>query len=241
MRIVAVSYLNTLPFIYGLKNSGKLNDFDLQLEVPSLCSERLLKNEADIVLTPVVSALDNPLFEITSDYCIGAQGKVDSVLLLSRKPISEIDKIYLDFDSKTSVLLAKVLAKKFWHISPQWLPYNPAIPVESVVLIGDKTFQEKEKYPYSYDLGEEWFKYVRLPFVFACWVIRKDIPADYRIQLNAALKYGVEHIRDMVNNIEGVTLSKEELLYYYQHSISYDLNNAKRAGMNLFLEEIRQI
>ena len=114
LRISAVSYLNSLPFVYGIKNSGFLKNIELSLDVPSVCADKLISGKADIGLVPVAAI---PLIKnarIVSDFCIGADGKVQSVLLISRKPLQEIQKVYLDLESRTSVGLAKVLAKEYW-------------------------------------------------------------------------------------------------------------------------------
>jgi len=112
LKISAVSYLNTLPFLYGIKNSGLAEKTVFEQDIPSICASKLLNNEVDIALVPIAVI---PLMKesyIISDYCIGASGKVKTVLLLSDVPLNEIKSIYLDYQSKTSVNLIRILAKK---------------------------------------------------------------------------------------------------------------------------------
>ena len=54
IRISAVSYLNTIPFIYGLKQSELIDNIDLRLDYPSVCADKLINNEVDLALVPVV-------------------------------------------------------------------------------------------------------------------------------------------------------------------------------------------
>ena len=115
-------------------------------------------------------------YEIISDYCIGAVGKVKTVVLFSQVPLNQITKIYLDTHSRTSVNLVKVLAREYWKINPEWEQWDEtqtnSLPV-SAVMIGDKTFAMVQQYRYTYDLAEEWQDFTNLPFVFACWVANK--------------------------------------------------------------------
>ena len=114
-KVSAVSYLNTIPFIHGIKSSNISDFIDLQLDYPSVCAQKLINNEVDIALVPVVVLKDNPQFNIISDYCIGSNGKVDTVCLYSDVPLKEIKEIYLDYQSRTSIELLKVLCKD--HLS----------------------------------------------------------------------------------------------------------------------------
>ena len=193
LKISAVSYLNTIPFVYGIQKSGHMKDFRLDLDVPAVCAAKLKNGEADIALVPVgaLPEFDHP--EIVSEYCIGARGKVRTVLLLSQQPLDQISQVHLDHDSMTSVKLVKVLAKNFWKISPGWknlYPGQPELPgnLESMVAIGDKTFELVKHYKYIYDLAEEWTKFTSLPFVFAVWMSSGPVPGPFVKSLNDALE-----------------------------------------------------
>jgi chorismate dehydratase len=240
IRISAVSYLNTLPFIYGIQHSGMTAGFSLSLDIPSECARKLIENEADISLIPV-GALPSLLhYEIISNYCIGASGKVRTVLLLSNSPLDRIREVYLDGDSRTSVQLVKVLSDKLWKISPEWKSLGNLSPVEippdaGVVLIGDKTFYGRTYFRYCSDLAEEWFKLTGLPFVFAAWASNRKIPAEFIEELNKAFLWGLTHKAEAVDSIQNPIISKEDLLSYLEHDISYNLDEDKRKGMAMFL------
>ena len=90
IKVSAVSYLNTLPFIYGINNSEVVNDIKLSLDIPSDCGMKLLSGEVDLGLVPVAILPQLKEYHIISDYCIGAEGKVDSVALYSDVPLDEI-------------------------------------------------------------------------------------------------------------------------------------------------------
>ena len=56
-------------------------------------------------------------FNIISEYCISVDGSVDTVCLYSNVLLNEISDIYLDYQSKTSVELLKIICKEYWKIS----------------------------------------------------------------------------------------------------------------------------
>ena len=245
-HITAVSYYNTLPFIYGIKHSGFLKNYTLSLDVPSECSKKLLSGEAEIGLIPVGSFIDFPHYQIISDLCIGAEGDVKSVVMLSNSPVAMISKIFLDSDSRTSVNLARILASKFWKISPAFVSNkgkdNNSLQLgEAIVLIGDKTFGLPQKYEYCYDLASEWIKFTGKPFVFAAWIAIKPIEPEFVINLNKALKWGIDHLAEVVQNSHNVHISIPELETYLSQNISYLLTNKKMQGMGLYLEYLNQL
>ncbi len=239
LRITAVSYYNTLPFIYGLKHSGLLSGFELSLDVPSECARKLRDNEADIGLIPVGALPEIPGYLVESNLCIGADKDVKSVLLLANSRLTILKTIYLDTDSRTSVNLVKVLAREHWKINPQWKSIaelrGKIASDEGMVLIGDKTFGLSKQYPFCYDLAGEWIKFSGLPFVFAAWVSRKPLPEKFRTAFQAALAWGVEHREQSVIMAEKIHITEDELVSYLTNDISYTLDDAKRKGMEKFL------
>ena len=177
-KIIAVSYLNTIPFIYGLRHCANLG-VELLLAPPADCYQKFLDGEADVALVPAAMVPSLGEAEIITDYCIGALDRVRTVVVVSNTPIDKVRRIYLDAHSKTSVQLCGYLAKKLWHIEPEWVSLadydqlNHAEEGDAFLLIGDKVFDNEGKFTYSYDLAEEWHKATKLPFTFALWVARK--------------------------------------------------------------------
>lgn len=244
LKISAVSYLNTFPFVYGILKSGYLENFSLELDVPSVCAEKLKNKEVDIALVPVGAMPDFDRQVVISDYCIGAVGKVRSVLLLSEKPLQEIQDIYLDQHSRTSVRLARVLAEKYWNISPHWRSLNTDQPIrrekiDTLVAIGDKTFDLSNHYKYIYDLAEEWLRFTGLPFVFAVWMSKKELPAVVIEQLNKALAFGLKHKAESLIFFRDKLPPCLDCLAYLENNISFQFDEEKKKGMQLFLDLIK--
>ena len=110
LRISLVSYSNTLAF----KTALELSDFIrlnavLKESNPAQCATDFISNLADIALVPVGALETLKEYRIITDFCIAANKKVESVLLLSEKPRSEIKEVVLDYQSKTSVKLIKII------------------------------------------------------------------------------------------------------------------------------------
>ena len=247
-RISAVSYLNTTPFLYGLRNHKVFNQIELALDHPARCAEKLLNNEADIGLVPVavLPEMNNP--GIISDFCLGARGPVRSVILYSNVPIYKIKSIKLDYQSRTSVNLVRILAAGYWKIKPEWIPTTHGFENNSIkgneacLIIGDRSFGMKKKHPYFWDLSEEWWNFTGLPFVFATWTANKKIDEGFLKDFNEALKYGISHIREAVDMApKNTTLSREEIFHYLSEDMSYPLDNKKKEGLNLFLRKLKNL
>jgi chorismate dehydratase len=241
IKIAAISYTNTLPFIYGLKHFMDNDLFDLQLAYPSNCSKLLLENKVDLALMPVASLLAMPEANIISEYCIGADGPVETVCIYSEVPITEIDSILLDYQSKSSVMLSKILLKESWKIAPKQIEAEEGF-IEKIkgktagLVIGDRAFDLNQSYPYVYDLAEIWKELTGLPFVFAAWVANKELPQNFTIALNSALAKGVDNIDAAINDFVKDASDSETMQKYLNRRIDYRLDSQKQKALKLFLD-----
>jgi chorismate dehydratase len=165
---------------------------------------------------------------------------------LSDVPLNEIEEIYLDYQSRTSINLTKVLAKNYWEITPKWKNAEAGYENEiygktAGVIIGDRTFNLKKEYKYQYDLAEEWYKFTNLPFAFACWVSNKELPSSFIKELNIALSYGLNHIQESISLAKNNLVKEKQLLKYLSDDIDYNLDNDKRKSIKLFLDYLTEI
>lgn len=247
IRVSAVSYLNSIPFVYGLQNSSIFEKIDLSLDYPAECARKLTDDEVDIGLVPVAVIPSLPYYNIISDFCIGAEGPVRTVVLLSNSPIETLDRIYLDYQSRTSVMLIKVLSNNLWKIKPEWNPYTPQHtlndidPYDGIVIIGDRVFESESKFKYRYDLAEEWIRLTGLPFVFAAWTANKQIDKTFLDSFNQSLKLGVENIDASIDSLTTLNISRLDAQLYFKNNISFDLNSKKREALKLFWSLSKEI
>jgi chorismate dehydratase len=246
VKISAVSYLNTVPFIYGIENSGFVNNFILEKDIPSVCADKLINGDVDIGLVPVASLPFVKNYKIISNYCISSFGPVKTVLLLAKKPINEVNNIYLDFHSRTSINLAKILSTYHWKLKMRWIPLKTDNIEEikrydAVVCIGDKTFLLENEFEYVYDLAEEWRKFTGMPAVFACWAANKELPGAFMDDFNKALKFGVENMNKAAEMSQNGIISNQRLKQYLSGNIDYDLNNSKKEAIKKYLELLDEV
>ncbi|MCC6461963.1 MAG: menaquinone biosynthesis protein [Saprospiraceae bacterium] len=238
LRVTAVSYLNTKPFIYGIFRSSFADLIDLSLDIPSVCARKLASGEADLALAPVAIIPDLKAAHLISDFCIGATGPVKTVCIFSEKPLTEIRYLYLDFHSKTSATLVPLLCREYWHIQPEFLPategYERNIGGDTAgLIIGDRAIGRDRDFPFVYDLGETWVQWTGLPFVFAAWVSTRPLDPKFVERFNAALQAGIDHLPELSKIIPAIPgIDVEE---YFRHNISYDLDESKWLGLQHFL------
>ena len=243
IRISAVSYLNSIPFVYGLEKSSLQSKIELSLDIPSVCASKLLDDHIDLGLVPVAIIPHLKFSEIISPYCIGANGSVETVCIFSQVPLDEIEEIQLDFHSKTSVQLVQLLSKKYWNISPKFNHEkegfeNDLTDKKEGVIIGDRAYQYRSQFKYVYDLPEEWKKYTGLPFVFACWVANKPLSEPFKQSFIEALHFGVNRL-DLSLEEKGINFPTSiNQKRYLTEVISYDLNAEKKQSLARFLQEI---
>jgi chorismate dehydratase len=243
INVSLVSYLNSRPFYYGINKSIISDKINLTLDTPARCAEKLQNGEAQLGLVPVAIIPQIANAEIVSDYCISASGKVNSVLLLSNVPVNHIEKIILDNQSRTSVLLAKILALKHWCIEPQWLiesdvnNLNDAKNQTAAVVIGDRAIAMRKEFAFCYDLAEEWQLMTALPFVFACWVTNTKLDNSFTVEFNQALENGINSI-DVLATEDNLSSSSVD---YLKNSIEYILSEKKKKAIDLFLSLVTEL
>jgi chorismate dehydratase len=247
IKISIVNYTNTLPFKWALKRSSILEKIDLQEDIPSICAQKLKYKQVDLALVPVALIPELDTHYIVTDYCIGADGKVDSVKLYSQVPLNEIKTVTLDYQSKSSITLTKVLFKFFWKLPIQFLDAKPGFENEinntnAAVIIGDRTFDLNGNYAFEYDLAEEWKRFTGLPFVFAAWVSTEKLADTFISEFNSVLKHGVDNIHLAVEeDYSFKNLSKTKTLNYLSQRIDYNLDAQKMKALELFIEYIKTL
>lgn len=210
---------------------------ELSVNYPAKIAQQLIDGEVDVALVPVAIIPKLKEYHIISDYCIGAEGPVASVCLFSDVPLNEIKRIYLDYQSRTSVALLKVLVRDHWKLSAELIEttgdYQDKIKgTDAGLVIGDRALAQRHVSPFIYDLAEHWMRFTSLPFVFAAWISNKALPVEFIQEFSNANSIGI-------HNIPAVVAENAYPLYdlttYYTQNISYPLTPAKRQGMQKFL------
>ncbi len=241
-NISVVSYLNSTPFIYGFENFEPIKKYlRLSLDYPAECAKKLKSGKVDIGLIPVAELPNVRQANIISNYCIGAEGAVKTVLLVSDVPFNEITRVYLDYQSRSSVTLLRILSSYFENKSFEYLKATPGYEKKIAgktagVIIGDRTFALPREFPYVYDLSEEWHRHTNMPFTFAVWTANKKIVPEFIELFNEACALGLNNIDLVVETYKKNNFTNTaRLSEYLKNDISYIFDNSKREAMEYFL------
>jgi chorismate dehydratase len=241
-RIGAVSYLNTRPLLLGLEQSALMEEIELVKAYPAKIAQDLIDGTIDMGLVPVAVI---PLLKeahLVSNYCIGAEGDVASVCIFSQLPMEQIEKVYLDYQSRTSVQLARILLQQCWKKEVEFIKAEEGY-IQNIkgttagVIIGDRALSARTNFPFIYDLAGAWKQYTGKPFVFATWIANKPIPAEFMEAFDKANAFGLAHLNEVIAAIPAAE-QVYDLQTYYTQNISYSFTPEKKAGMKLFLESL---
>jgi chorismate dehydratase len=238
IRVGIVNYLNTKPLLYGLQLPPISRKIELIGAYPAKLAGMLKNDEIDVGLIPVAAIPQLPSWHIAGNYCIAAEGEIASVCLFSEVPMNEIETIWLDYQSRSSVGLLKWLIREYWGISPRLIQatddsYRKEIKGKTAgLVIGDRALEQRKLSTYIYDLGSEWRAITGLPFVFAAWVSTRPLPEDFIEEFDKANGLGLNHIDEIV---AATAFDLYDLKKYYKLHLSYRLDDRKRQGMDMFM------
>lgn len=242
IRVGVVNYLNTRPLLYGLQRPPAADLMILSGDYPARVAERLVAGEIDLGLVPVAALPDLPSYRIVGTHCIGTEGEIASVALFSEAPLQEIETVYLDYQSRTSVALLRFLMREYWDIHPRIIhaqneDYRHQLTGTTAgLVIGDRAFEQRKQSTFIYDLGSEWRKITGLPFVFAVWAAVNPLPEGFEAIFDQANEWGLSRLEEIT---AGIDFPLYDLHKYYSLHLSYRLDERKRRSMELFLETIR--
>ena len=250
LRICAISFLNTAPLMWDFEHGDAGRDFHIEYTIPSACAAALAANQADIGIIPAITYAQIPGLAILPNIAIAAKDHVRSILLVSKKPIEQVQTVATDTSSRTSVALLQVLFSKFFGGARQLSPHPPALDAmltrhDAALLIGDTALAVPASGGYYlYDLAHLWHDFTGHSFVFAFWAIRLD--ALQRQPRGLSLLKVFQQSRDhglLPANLDTIArewspklnLSEPEIRDYLTNNIHYYLDRANHAGLQLFL------
>ena len=255
-RLGHIHFLNVLPITYSLNNLNYKEGLELSNGVPAVINNDLLNNRVDVSeVSSIVYARNYDKLLMLPDLCVRADGEVRSIILVSKKPIEEIneDKIILTAQSATSHCLLKIIMAKAYDANPQYFirnltPDNP-VPNDATaaLFIGDDALnvnlhQEPYKY-YYYDLGREWKKLTGRCMVYAVWTVNKEFaksnPEGMQLvyeRLYKGVQAGFSNLREAIATIVDKTPFTPRQLDEYLHVIKWNLTEEFIENLEVFYE-----
>jgi chorismate dehydratase len=244
VRIGAVSYLNTVPLVYGMRRGLGADRVELSFSVPAGLSDRMRDGLLDVALLPVIELARMPELELVPGLGIVTRGPSRSVLLVARRPLDAIERVGLDPESRTSNALVQVLFAEVWGGRPRFdtapTDLTEALDgFDAVVRIGDKAlFEPLPSGVETHDLGGVWTAVTGLPFVFAAWAARPGVIDRelYRI-LHDSRREGVKNLDRIVDEFDWNGERDPELAReYLRRHILFRLGSAELEALRRFLD-----
>ena len=221
IRVGRIPYLNSEPFYYQLVR----NDIELIPLVPSALTLAAERGEIDAGPLPLVDyfRLEDQFAQL-GQFCIATLEKSRSVLFYSKRPIQDLNgaTVGITSDTSTSRRLLQVLLTHRYQVEPaSYVSLDE--PNDAFLLIGDEALRRRygvPSYPYRYDLGEEWYRWTRMPFIYALWAIRRDVSPQQSTYLEnvlySCIDEGLEHLYTIGQMREDVRMSPREIIEYFQ-------------------------
>lgn len=189
IKVGKITYLNCLPFFYGLEESlGIKNAVSYSESYPSKINQLMRASEIDIAPISSMEYLENENnYSLIPELVIASRNFSGSVLLLSKNKLEELDgaKIAITDKSKSSAELIKILLSQKLEFRNDFEVTSSGLEdvfkkYEACLTIGDEAFFcQPKKMIYKYDLGEIWWNWTGKPFVFALWAVRKSFLEEY--------------------------------------------------------------
>lgn len=239
LRVVAADFLNSLPLTIEVAGDDY---FDFDYVVPSEGARRLVEEEADIALLPVAALAEIGGLEVVPGPCIGANGRVDSVVIVSEVPLDKIERLYVDAASRTSVILARIFLESVGKGSIPFVRLNAGEILDKIgegdggLLIADVAFQHSRRFKYRHDLGDAWKRLTGEPFVFAVWAAAPGVLNDEIVErLNRRFWDGLARKHQIIEEWSAAHgMPAADVADYLDERIQYNLNRPAWNGMQEF-------
>lgn len=239
LKIGFMDYANVYPIFHFL-----LNDKNLEFKkgFPADLNKALREGEIDVSPSSSVEFCRNPdKYKIVDGISISSIGAVKSVCLFSKFRPELLDgrKVYFTKESNTSTVLTRIILENYYKIKPIYT--NELEGADAELLIGDKAliaYYHNVGYEFIIDLGVEWYKFTKLPFVFALWLVNKKATSDVNFNefcanLLKIAKESPQNRHSLLARYVERGLSPEQMEDYWQ-VIDYSLTDKHKEGLALF-------
>ena len=269
IKIGHINFLNVLPLNYFYEKKCEKN-FEITNGFPAIINEKIKKGELDVsLMSSIEYARQNKNLLLIPKICVRADGEVTSIILVTKKPIEELEgkNLAITVKSATAHSLLKIILWESYKIKPKYFVENLSVkkPIPENYLgglfIGDEALYlhlNREKKHFYYDLGYEWKKLTGKEMVYAVWAARKnyaknnpEVLKDFCEKIYEGLQFGLQNKNAAINSVlEKVPFSYEELDEYLGGAIKWDLTAEgidalkifyKLAHKNNLLSEIPEI
>ncbi|MCX6608688.1 MAG: menaquinone biosynthesis protein [Acidobacteria bacterium] len=240
-RVAAVSYLNTIPLVWGMMRGPQRDLVNLTFCLPAECADRIRSGTADIGLVPVIEMARQRLVSVP-ETGIACDGAVRSILLFTKVPWGQIRRLAVDKGSRTSVMLARILLRERYGVEPEIIVMRPQLTpmleaADAALIIGDPALQlQPSQISYEHlDLGAAWKELTGLPMVFAVWA-GPVLPAGATELFSGSWEYGRERLPEIIDHqADRRGIPRGLVRDYLTHHIRFNIGARETAGLEAYL------
>jgi chorismate dehydratase len=246
-KVSVVSYLNTVPLIWGMVHGDQKGKFELSYTTPAGCADAVRSGQADIGIIPSIEYQRIENARILTGISIASKEEVKSVLLLSKVPIQKVSSVAVDNSSRTSAALLRILMRKFYN---RFISISPSAPkpadmlkrADAALVIGDPALSYAGEVAEIYDLAAEWKKFTGLPFVFALWVGHEEkLLSGVRNDFAASRDFGLARVDEIAEEYAPkLGVKPPSVKVYLTQNVDYSLDEENRKGLRLFYKLARE-
>lgn len=255
MRLGRIDYLNCYPFYYHMLEKEPLKGVTVHPALPSELNRLMAEKKLDMSPVSAAAYADmNRDVLLLPDFCISSTGLVKSVILAGRFPLEDLGgkKLGLTSASRTSIVLLKILLKKFYGVEPVYREAGPRPGLkdfDAALLIGDDALTgEIDAAPYRYDLGELWLKKTGLPVVFAVFAVARAAAAADPEGIKAVVNSYRTSLRCLAEDRPGLA-AKAALEYSgvncdindYLAALRYEFTDDRKAALKYYFSAASEL
>ena len=241
LRVGIVNYLNSRPLAWSFLSGRVGPGIDSRFLPPSQVADLLAAGELDVGLIPSIEVQRIPGLTILPGLCVAATREVRSVLLVSRCPIPDIERLALDENSRTSASLVRILLREIYGIEPVCVTAAPRLAgmmeeADAALIIGDPALSVDCTGFHVLDLAAEWRRLTGRPFVFAVWAAREGVDLGRWTDLfHHSLEQGRAEMEALVQQASlEMNLSAQILREYLTECLSFELGPEEQEGLAEF-------
>jgi len=241
LRVGIVNYLNSRPLAWSFLRGQVGPDIHPRFLPPAQVADLLAAGELEVGLIPSIEVQRIPGLKILPGLCVAATREVRSVLLLSRCPIHQIQRLALDENSRTSAALVRILLHENFGIDPEYITAAPKlknmlVEADAALVIGDPALSVDRRGLHVLDLAAVWHRLTGRPFVFAVWAARAGVDLEpWQDVFHRSLERGRSEMEVLVREASAeMGLSVEAIREYLTDCLSFELGPAEKQGLAEF-------
>jgi len=220
--------------------------------VPTQLNRWLVEGRIDLgLVSSIAYARSHRRLLLSRNVSISSLGAVDSIQLVTRKPLTRITSVALTQQSATSIALLKTLLKLGFRQEVSYHdlegPVSEALEeYDAALLIGDQGLEAlyfPEPDTICHDLGELWQEWTGLPMVYAVSAAREDFAVTNGPELVAVerelagcVDYARHHLEEVVESAVDLYRFDRPALTRYFALLRYDFTEEYRQGLRRFYE-----